>query len=316
MRFIHYVVLFGKACIALPMIIIGLVYTLAMAVIALFAGRIWQWCVPQWWENPFTHIPWFWSWGLRYVFLPLLGIRVCVENTLRPFDSTERAVVAAVHGSTLGLLMEVWAMTAFLPHPVRWALKRELMRWPMGWGLAALGLAWPIDREDRQQAMARLATMGEGFNTGCAAILVDGHRPTQKRIEESREFYRGINRPDLADRLMYTSRPRPAGLRHLLLHTPHERLVRVAVTSSTHEEGLGGILSLMFGGTIFVSLEDWDWELRPEDEVYFTAMLTECWLGTIHDWIREKRRQAWNDSWWLRMRITLHRMRYGVGNDS
>ncbi len=308
--------LFGKSCIALPIIVVGFAYTLVMAAIAFIGGHQWKLCSPKRWRNPFTHLPWLWSWGLRYFFFPLVGIRVCVENNMRPFVDYQRAVVAAGHGSTLGVLIQVWAMTAFLPHPVRWAVKSELMRWPVGWGLDALDLAWTVDRGDRGQALAQLATMGSEFNTGCAAILVDAHRPTQKWIDEGRAFYISIGRPDLADRLEHTARPRPAGLRQLLLTTPHERLVRVVVTSSVHEEGFAGILSLMYGGTIFVALDDWDSDLRPDDEAYFTAMLTECWLGTVHDWIRTKRREASSDSWWQRVRLAFYRLRYRVGNDS
>ena len=294
----------SKILWAAPIVLFGLVWTAVCMGFTFFGGascavliRVFKMQI----DNPFTVMPRIWGWSLRQVFFRWAFVHVFVENTARPFMPGERAIIGANHGSLLSMLINVWGSVMFMPNPVRWVIKRELMRWwKIGPALKMIGLAWDIDRSRGDEANAALATMGDGFARGSAEILIEGTRPTNSNMQDGRDYYVGRGERHHAQRLRVTARPRPNGFRTILLTTPHERRIRMLVTSSTHEEGFWGLVDLMFSGAIFLRIEEWSEPLHPRESV-FVEELNEMWLGHVQSWIIAKR-DGWvvckRTKWW------------------
>lgn len=275
------------------LVVFGLAWTLLCMAVAFFGGMI---CAPfcEKGSNPFAVTEFVWIFVLRQVFYRAAGVRIFIQNTVQHINAWERVLVGMNHGSLLGMLMSVWAANWYLPRPVRWVIKQELMKWwKIGPALVKIGLGWPIPRTDAMESVVRLQTMGDGFVEGAAAIFIDGTRPTYANIEEGKRFYRErLNRPDYATLLRFTARPRPKGFRTLCRTVPHDRRIRIFVTSSVHEEGWIGLVDLMFTGAIFVRIEEWKETLNPEDEQVFADQLDCVWLWSLQDWIAHRR------TWW------------------
>jgi hypothetical protein len=278
------IVLFGLAFTASCMVLTALSWL--VCIVPVFLLRHYGWRV----NNPAERMPEVFGWGLRNIFFRWACIRVFFENAAKAFLPGERVLIGANHGSLLSMLMTVWACAMFLPNPVRWAIKKELMEWwKIGPYLNLIGLAWDLDRQDGDTAVRKLETMGQGMERGSAAILIDGTRPTNRNIADGQKYYRSIGREDWAEKLLYSPPPRVRGFRTMHLNVPHERVVRVLVTSSTHEEGFWGLVDLMFSGAVFVRIEDWEEPLHSNDKDRFDIELHTIWIDRVQSWIGLKR---------------------------
>ncbi len=81
-----------------------------------------------------------------------------LEN-LPAVDDMRRIVLCSKHQST----WETFFFPAFMPHPLAFVFKRELLRIPFfGWGLAKLGMI-QIDRSKRSEAWSRVAAQGQKY---------------------------------------------------------------------------------------------------------------------------------------------------------
>jgi 1-acyl-sn-glycerol-3-phosphate acyltransferase len=95
-------------------------------------------------------------WGARYI----CGVRYEVrglENLPTAQDENAAVVLAAKHQST----WETFAFPGFMPHPLAYVFKRELLYVPFfGWAMGRLDMIH-IDRSKRAEAWAKVAAQGK-----------------------------------------------------------------------------------------------------------------------------------------------------------
>jgi 1-acyl-sn-glycerol-3-phosphate acyltransferase len=95
-------------------------------------------------------------WGARFI----CGVRYQVrglENLPPASDENAAVVLAAKHQST----WETFAFPTFMPHPLAYVFKRELLYVPFfGWAMGRLDMIH-IDRSKRAEAWAKVAAQGQ-----------------------------------------------------------------------------------------------------------------------------------------------------------
>ena len=103
-------------------------------------------------------------WG-RWI-LAAAGVRVRFEGTPDAKDAQPR-IFMSNHQSAV----DVWVLTQRLPDSTRFVAKRSLFRIPfLGWAMAAGGFV-PIDRQDRDRAIASLSVAERRLQEGKSLIL-------------------------------------------------------------------------------------------------------------------------------------------------
>jgi len=300
--FFNSVVRLVKCAWGIPLAVMAVLFTAVMILITLVGGGVCALVVPPD-RNPFRGMVWLYGWVIRHVILRAAGIQVFVDQATRPLAPGERAVIAATHGSLVGMMVQVWATEAYGFGPVLWVIKKESMRWwSIGSAMAKIGRALDIDRSNPLRAIRRMqAVLSKGLCAGSVQILIEGTRPTVRGIGASQTYYRDkLHRPDWAAKLLYTCRPKHAGFQQALKSMPHERVIRLMVTSSIHEEGFRGFFELIGNGAVFVRIEEWSEPLNPESLEGFFDPVNIVWTGRVQEWIAEKRAQWHKRKWWQR----------------
>lgn len=110
------------------------------------------------------------AWGRQLIAATGVPLEVAGLEALEPG-------VAYVYACNHTSFLDIWALLAVLPGPVRFVAKRELLRVPFfGRALRASGQI-PIDRRSRRDAFAAYAEAAAAIDRGMSAIVfVEGTR--------------------------------------------------------------------------------------------------------------------------------------------
>lgn len=272
-----------KAPVAFVALVIGIFGHLFFAAVIIATTAVW---VPfsRFGKNPAYLWAYVYYWWLRSMFVGL-GITVRIYA---PEDVPDGPVtVLADHGSTIAMLLQAVHVAVYFPRRAKIGIKQELMNWPVGWALVAMGAAVVLPRENREESLQRIeaAAGGESF-TGM--IYTTGHRFTHKRLIDGRTLLTRLGYD--ASKLRFTCVPKPGGS-YTLLRVQQPRVVYLQmVAASQSDEGFAALLHLMYGGAIILRYQ----RISPDmtSEAAFAHWSATLWLDRVNPWIGETR------VWW------------------
>ena len=217
-----------RALVGLFMMAVGLVFIGVLATAITIGASAWigmffalAVVVPHWssaivnaedrW-NPFRYgfdLAAFAMWRIVY---PIAGIRlrlIVPSSRFRPFRPGEVGKVYIVHPSYAGVPPLAYVLSRTLPHLWCMPMKGSLMKFPIGWAMAAIRMGIPIHRGSPAQSIRAIAAAAQRGYT--IAIAPEGTRPTERAIEDTRAFIARNGWSELYGDLRNTSRPRPPG---------------------------------------------------------------------------------------------------------
>lgn len=266
-----------KGVVVVPFIVMGLALTLVCGLCAFIGGLACK-ALPIA-ANPFEHMPRIYGWLVRWLVYFPAGVRIVCDYSQLGTPSAKPCVVFATHPSTTGLIPFVYGALPVLPHPWRFAIKQELMAWPIGWGLRAIDSAYVLNRRVRTKAIAVLQKAG--ITNGSVLIFNEGTRPTGRKVEKAQHDLRHkFGRADLARLYTHTALPKLGGPYQLLRVNPQARRILVLCFSSHDEVGFAGSVAMALGGTVYVKVVDITHvHLPASDEAAFGSAQSQLWAN-------------------------------------
>jgi hypothetical protein len=236
--------------------------------------------------NPFRYafdLAAFVMWHLVY---PAAGIRLSLTADpaqFTPFRPGEVGKVYIVHPSYAGVPPLAYVLSQLLPHLWCMPMKGSLMKFPVGWAMAAIRMGIPINRGSPAQSVRAIAAAARRGYT--VAIAPEGTRPTDRSIADTRRFLEQHGWGKRYPHWRHTSGPRPAGALEIERAMPNARRILLLSASSISEGGMAGLLRMIVERAR-IAFEVRKWEgVFPQTEEALQHVLLEAWTQIVHPWI-------------------------------
>lgn len=272
----------------MPVLFVGGIATIICGVGAIAMGRAWTRFGGAVSKNP-GYVWVYLYWYILRMLCFALGITVRIRSPTGSFKAS--SAIIGDHGSDFPLVLQALHAAVFFPLRTGVTIKIQHLRNIIGKGMKSIGVGVPLEREDRDKAIAALKLAVNELK-GNILIFAPGTRPKPEKIEDSRRELakRGFV---YASQLRYTTHPKPKGpwtvIQALSPSTIYLQLVAASIDDT---KGILAIVDLMFGGAIFLEYEEVTDQFDREDFQRFADQLTNIFVRRVGPWIGEQR-ECW-----------------------